>query len=107
MICNFFMAVVGAFYAAFVADPVGLGLQTAGRLRVLTFRWDTLFVAASVIFAAGFLLAQVALRVDLFRLLEGRQLSRASRTDEPSLYEFFAERGDLSISHTPDRRRAS
>jgi len=26
MICSFFMAAVGGFYAAFVADPIALGL---------------------------------------------------------------------------------
>jgi hypothetical protein len=74
---------------------------------VLTFRWDTLFVAAMVILMAGFVLAQAALRVDLFRLFEARQISRANTTDEPNLYEFLAGRRDSSISHTPDRRRAS
>jgi hypothetical protein len=74
---------------------------------VLTVHWDTVFVAAIVILMAGFLLAQAALRIDLFRLFEARQLSRANTTDEPNLYEFFAERRDSSNSFTPDRRRAS
>ncbi len=74
---------------------------------MLTIRWDTLFVAMIVIVLAGFLLVQAALRVDLFRLFEARQLSRANTTDEPNLYEFFAERRDSSLSHTLDRRRAS
>ena len=74
---------------------------------MLTIRWDTVFVATIVIVLAGFLLVQAALRVDLFRLFEARQLSRANTTDEPNLYEFFAERRDSSLSYTPDRRRAS
>ena len=57
---------------------------------MLTIRWDTLFVATIVIVLAGFLLVQAALRVELFRLFEARQLSRANTTDEPNLYEFFA-----------------
>lgn len=74
---------------------------------MLTIPWDTVFVATIVIVLAGFLLVQAALRVDLFRLFEARQLSRANTTDEPNLYEFFAERRDSSLSHTLDRRRAS
>ena len=74
---------------------------------MLTIRWDTVFVATIVIVLAGFLLVQAALRVDLFRLFDARQLSRTNTTDEPNLYEFFAERRDSSTSYSPDRRRAS
>lgn len=74
---------------------------------MLTFRWDTRFVAAMVILMAGLLLAQATLRIDLFRLFDARQLRREDLTDEPNLYELFAERRDSSISHTQDRRRAS
>jgi len=74
---------------------------------VLTIRWDTLFVVAIVLSMAGFLLVQAALRVDLFRLFEARRLARANPTDEPNLYELFAERRDSSPPFTSHRRQAS
>lgn len=104
---QFFYGSGRRFLCGLCGRPGSVGAVTSGRLQVLTFRWDTLFVAAMVILMAGLLLAQATLRIDLFRLFDARQLRREDLTDEPNLYELFAERRDSSISHTQDRRRAS